>query len=382
MTLSACSWAVSLLRKFKIVLLACAAHEARGWGKETEISGVCSTSVLQLRHSFGASFSEEAAGNPESEVNASTFEGKKLCNVDLDALNEYGAFDVLPAEKILHGEDESKLLPCVLADSSTTWIHLHIPKAAGASLLFNLMVDALPPGDSLYTSQDCFPTIMETASDISGRKRFLAMFREPRAHLQSLYLECTESEFGQGRLKRCGTSGAAFTNLSTWLHWFADSGFANGAPCDLYNPYNFQAQRFSCSGQGLGLNAKDGKLQVPEILNRMNGLDFVGIADYYQESVCLFAAKSWAQLPAYCNCEDTVSWATFPQAPQEVSEHGIANHSVDDLSADELQLIDAFTLEDVLLFNAAVDRFLRDIRTAEQIHGVRILCKRDITVDK
>merc|ERR1719316_2177442 len=71
-----------------------------------------------------------------------------------------------------------------------TYIIMHIPKTAGASLTQNLLFDGLPEGDGLNVGERCQS---ELVSCMAKEDRLLTMVREPRHHIQSLYLECVDS---------------------------------------------------------------------------------------------------------------------------------------------------------------------------------------------
>jgi len=99
----------------------------------------------------------------------------------------------------------------------------------------------------------------------------------------------------------------------------------------------------------------------------------VGLSERYQESVCLFASKisPERELPEFCNCADRVAWRSFRSIN---ITYKYPRHSLSDLSAAELKLVDELTRDDVQLYQAAKGRFEAEVRELEQERRVKILC--------
>jgi len=287
-----------------------------------------------------------------------------------------------------HEEHASLHLLQVRVDLSpalkTTWGFVHIPKAAGMSFQEQIK-GLLPQGDSLVSCMFCCHAHMEQqllqAGVAAAARRHAIMFREPQAIVYSQYLECV------GEMHDLGVqdiSNEMFSNVTTWLTHFADTNTTFDGGC--YNPVNLQSRVFECfDGQHHALKGNDRQHHALSGNDRplpidvlLEGYTFVGIVERYQESTCLFAFLASGSLPEYCDCEDHAMWETFPAIQ---ITHGVKKHSVSDLSNHDVEMIDAITDKDVLLWQAAVQRFISDIDKAEQETGTRILCNRQIVSD-
>ena len=120
----------------------------------------------------------------------------------------------------------------------------------------------------------------------------------------------------------------------------------------------------------------------------MMDADFIGLADFYHESLCMLKLRrsATATLPRGCCCDDTAA-PTAPRCPPAhgvpkcpTAEHAHEAHGVPTIFSnattkpETLALIDGFTRRDARLFVAALARFRRDIAAAERVAGCRILC--------
>jgi len=254
-----------------------------------------------------------------------------------------------------------------------TWGLVHCPKTAGSSFR-EFMRSILPEGDGLVASEICHAEMVATAA-----RRYVTFFREPRAHVYSQYLECTEDGWGKEILKTNtanGISNDIFGDVSTWLaHFSADKNTTFDGGC--YNPVNMQSRTLECSSNlHHHLSGEDWPLPIDVLRQRMEGYAFVGIVERYQESACLFVLLVSGSLPPYCDCEDHAMWKTFPGIHET---HEVPSHHVDDLSKLDLKRIDDLTERDAKLWQGAVKRFISDIDKAEHKTGTRILCDRQIS---
>jgi len=100
---------------------------------------------------------------------------------------------------------------------------------------------------------------------------------------------------------------------------------------------------------------------------------FVGLLDAYDESICLLQARVRGELPRYCNCEVNALWSRRPQL--HIDSHGVQHTSPREFNEDSLQLVDSITAGDIRLYNAAVKRFLTEVRLVEAHYGRKFLCK-------
>jgi len=254
--------------------------------------------------------------------------------------------------------------------SGRTYFQMHIPKTAGASLTQNLLHDGLRAGDGLYVHERCQS---ELVSCMAKQDKLLTMVREPRHHTQSLYFECVDSPWGQKVARKSGHAGAAvMATFTTWLSYFSSNFTKESFGC--YHPFNLQSRSFVCHEKQHFAFSSAPPL-VAAVLEQMDKYLAIGVAERYQESVCLMEAMIRGEVPSYCNCSDPAAWASFPIFEEA---HGVRAHSVDDISQDELSMIDSLTEIDAMVYKAGVERFLQDMTGVEQKFGVKILCDRKI----
>lgn len=269
-----------------------------------------------------------------------------------------------------------------------TWGFVHCPKAAGTSFLRQLIypfgAPLLPEGDGLVDGEVCHAEMelqLKQHEVAPASQHYATLFREPRAHVYSQYLECIDSSVGKEILKANAErhiSNDIFRDVTSWLtHFSAEMNTSFDGGC--YNPVNMQARIFECSnGLRHGLSGKDRPLPIDVLYQHVERYKFVGIVERYQESVCLFAFLASGSLPKYCDCEDHAKWMTLPVMHEA---HGVRGHDVQDLSEFDLKMIDALTEKDAMIWQAAVQRFISDIDDAEKETGTRILCDREIIPD-
>jgi len=193
-----------------------------------------------------------------------------------------------------------------------------------------------------------------------------------------MFMECAYDGYGQ-EVTQEFAGAPQLSNFSDWLSWF--SGDFTSSDFNCYHPLNFQSRHFGCKNLSLTSPfechhawSEDLPLPINNVLERMRSYDVVGLVERMQESVCLLLDKATGELPAFCNCEDK-AWNDFPSM---VLTHKLPPHSVADLSSREVEMIDALTVADAVLWKASVERFLSDIDIVEKKHGVRVLCDRQI----
>ncbi|CAE8643467.1 unnamed protein product [Polarella glacialis] len=269
---------------------------------------------------------------------------------------------------------------CVEAQpGKPVYFFLHVAKAAGGSFDFDVLENkrVLPPGSGYFTQEMCLMDMVHT-SGYPGT--IVSIFREPAAQVQSLYYHCSESDDSR-RIHTENQQRPEFATIEAWLAHFAADPNADEFGCA--NPRNFITRLLTCQGthpwfRMFGVNhelyhlAPDDASNLAEAKDHLEYLTTVGITDTYQASLCLIISKLGNPLPAGCNCEDPVAWAAFNPP---VKEHGTTvKHGVKDLSQEALSLIAKLTDKDVVLYNIALARFNADIREAEVLHGVKILC--------
>eukprot|EP00929_Paragymnodinium_shiwhaense_P077840 TRINITY_DN40188_c0_g1_i1.p1 TRINITY_DN40188_c0_g1~~TRINITY_DN40188_c0_g1_i1.p1 ORF type:complete len:415 (+),score=87.76 TRINITY_DN40188_c0_g1_i1:141-1385(+) len=287
-----------------------------------------------------------------------------------------------------------------------TYYFLHIPKDAGASFDDDVMnrKRVLQNGTGFFTEEWCFHD-MRLRNNRDGREgnRMITFLREPRAHVLSMYWQCTTSEWATeiDNETHRPLSGKVFNALpefkdfGTWLRHFSHEGEAAGSSAPkpgtlkstkdfgCYHPFNLQTRQLTCSGQRpwhLYIKetfANEQQIHQPldEAEQNLKEIFFVGITEHYQASVCLLMIKMGRPLPEFCDCENMEAWASFSSIHYT---HGVKKHSIANASAEELAMIDALTADDQRLYRAASIRFFKEVKGVQEKSGVRLICDQSL----
>mmetsp|Transcript_92015 Transcript_92015/g.269202 ORF Transcript_92015/g.269202 Transcript_92015/m.269202 type:complete len:332 (+) Transcript_92015:85-1080(+) len=275
----------------------------------------------------------------------------------------------------------SKLGRRVDAGSKDVIYFMHIPRTSGTS--FALDASRLIWGLRMESKEGCYAW----RERIPGATRVATMVREPTAHVLSQHAYCSEGSIAwQAKVPGFREWVDAWTGLQangTVVGDFSAGGHDQlhhqrfvtwtSLPFKCYNPANLQSQHFTCerpfrypARPDLGL-----------ALRNLRSAWFVGVAEAYLESLCLFHAKLEGTLLPFCDCEDPEQRGAF--APTHVSRRPAADHlgprsPGDEERAAAQSAVEGLTSADRALYAAAVRRFLAEVRAAEEDFGVRILC--------
>jgi len=201
------------------------------------------------------------------------------------------------------------------------------------------------------------------------------LFREPREHVMSQYMECafdyywtapTRDEGGVPGSRRGGSF--AEKDFTAWLRhfqaWQPDMGDYN-----CYNPWNMQTRQMICTSadQASPHHVHDGEATEPPV-PELEQLDFVGVTELYDESWCLLNWQLDGSLPDMCTCEYMGRGRPEKQSAArwhggEVNEaHGTGPHpKADELGKSARELVDLVTASDRVLYSRAVARLLKDL---------------------
>jgi hypothetical protein len=269
-----------------------------------------------------------------------------------------------------------------------TWFIMHIPKTGGVTLSTDATEMVGDTDIGVFSTEACRDEFLTNTGwpqnydcDFGAHKEdvVLTLFRHPREHVVSQYYECSSDHWGRKMVftEPLGCGGRpedCIANFSAWINHFSGEFTSDDLGC--YHPNDLQVRAMLCKeemhhqiAETLGVGAA-----IDEALRRMRTLYFVGLTEYYQESMCLLHAKAFPNttLPGYCNCEDPEAWASFKPS---IDTHGNTHQlTVEDLSTSDLEKVDALTQADLQLYKAATDRFVLEVRQAEKQHGVSILC--------
>lgn len=144
-----------------------------------------------------------------------------------------------------------------------------------------------------------------------------------------------------------------------------------------FNPIDLQSYRLSCPADTSSASSfqrrEFAEVDKDLVLKNLRSIDFVGLVELYQESLCLLQVHALGKLPEYCNCQNAQAWNKFVQVRPE--SHGVERHSLSDYSAETLQKVDELTAIDSLLYAEAVSLFKRNVEKVETTFGVKILCR-------
>ncbi|CAJ1384609.1 unnamed protein product [Effrenium voratum] len=248
--------------------------------------------------------------------------------------------------------------------------HLHVPKVAGCSMVED--VTSMIGRTKLWSNEVCY------SHSYAKGARFqhtLVMFRQPRAHVISMYEHCKTNPLHSWFLKNKFSQphNPMPDTLSQWIHaWKNNPTFGSyaidQAPFACYNPINLQTRRLTCSSE----NDNPRSVTVETAVTNMQSASVVGLVEAYHESICLVAAQVLQSLPSHCHCEDSDAWQSFKATHED---HGNAHQlSLREVRAEVMQEVDALTDADSTLYKAALERFLKDIEAAERRFSTRILC--------
>jgi hypothetical protein len=121
------------------------------------------------------------------------------------------------------------------------------------------------------------------------------------------------------------------------------------------------------------IGAEGASPDVDTALANLATVEFVGITDLYTASVCFMKAKLSGTIPEGCACgSERKAWthATWHKPHYD-------RPSIESFSEDILQKIDSLTEADRIVYAAAAERFVKEIREVEQAHSVKLLCDDD-----
>eukprot|EP00928_Gymnodinium_smaydae_P030266 TRINITY_DN22549_c0_g1_i1.p1 TRINITY_DN22549_c0_g1~~TRINITY_DN22549_c0_g1_i1.p1 ORF type:complete len:301 (-),score=48.43 TRINITY_DN22549_c0_g1_i1:36-938(-) len=253
----------------------------------------------------------------------------------------------------------------------------HIAKTAGTSAAHDLDTYVNAHGDFRHR-ECCYPSLGETEnSDV------VTFLREPVSHVFSQWMHCK-----QNKDDYFNPQGLPET-LTAWLEHWSRVGDATPSPRNAFNcymPSNLQARALTCtkrkcsySTPGLDssvLNDTDGSFTINETLAReriAHDVFAVGLTEFYQESLCLVHAKRERNIPEQCNCENARAWRKFKMANQ--THGGAAPAREDKVTHADVKMIKRLNRIDDRLYQVALERFERDVRSVERQYGKRILCQ-------
>lgn len=308
-------------------------------------------------------------------------------------LNAAGALrGGLEKEKVVagglrHGSSE-------LARKKDDIYFLHIPRTSGTSFItdakasLNTVRNKLHFGYQFHHMEGCY----DWRSEFDPPPKVATMIRSPRHLVFSEYLLCSEGPVGlMTQVPQADKNGFPLW-IQRWHEILSEGGgvgdFSNGAtkesqllvklpvtytnlPLKCYNPANMMSQRLTCE-----LPYKfPAQINVSRAIGNMKEAWFVGITEAYQESMCLFNFKVYGKLPKYCDCTDHDTWGDFDATTKTYHDSRLKSTPLAEQEDWVIDMIDNMTALDLQVYEAAVERFKREVREVEQATGVKVTCR-------
>jgi len=260
---------------------------------------------------------------------------------------------------------------------------IHIPKTAGTSLGKDVKLDNYVQSLDMRVLnwEWCFPPHQKSDAF------HLMMLRSPRAHVMSQFLECKYDWWGKMVTQNTSFPRTLEDTLgfAVWLDHFwpprdYDCDCEDMGDCDCfreddfncYNPHNMQSRSLTCSGTGPYNShhvAPDTGIvpSAQEAVANLGKIEWVGIVELYEESLCLFFYKVEGRLRDHCACRKD-------NPERHHNDHGVPPHNVENQARAVLDLVDRITAVDQVVYRAAAHRVVNELRVLEKKAGVRIIC--------
>jgi len=305
---------------------------------------------------------------------------------------------------------------------------MHIPKTAVTAFM-STVGRQVPREELKIWNEDCLQGTRYQKVFPEENNYHATFLREPRHHILSQYFQCDngwenigsenknfprampigalvnllkEKETLERKIKSLGEDAsmraqtqveldnlqrkidlgyqATMKNLDKWLDHFDSSWTQSKGYYGCYHPKSMQTRAFVCHGSWDRLHSIfERQLLMPDVdlsIKRMKKTWFVGISEYFHESVCMWEYQYHHTLPRYCDCDSGVK---RPEPPHEL--HGVPPHSLSDVTQAQMRKLDSFIFEDSQLYGAAIEEFKARLRYLELVTGKKVYCKKDGFLD-
>lgn len=248
----------------------------------------------------------------------------------------------------------------------------HIPKCSGTS--FNLTMKPK------FIQQNCYRFMAHHPENNNTMN--CVFLRSPRPHVQSQFLECKYDEWGQlvTKATKFPRTDDIDVDFKTWLGHFVqleDSEIGPAVDFNCVDPRNTMTRHLSCVSAP---NPEANHALTPPpnlteaISNVASDAAFVGLTDFFHESICMIKLRRSGSLPTECGC-DAVAAAQRNRTLEIHFTHFVPPHL--SVFPDNINImIDKLTKVDRVIFIAALQRFLEDITVAEKVANRPFLCNR------
>jgi len=222
------------------------------------------------------------------------------------------------------------------------------------------------------------------------------MFRNPRAHILSQYLECKHDDWGKWITN--GTSfpreGSDEAGFDEWLnHFLTESKLHELDPVDhsysdfrCYNPWNMQSRyltrgrpsfmkgqpRYAFNRHLPGhhaYSAEDIEPAASQVVHSLNDLAWIGVVELFSESLCLLEYQFKGEFPETCTCSSPHRGET-----ESHESHHVPAHDVKNLTRGVLEKVDRLSSIDSIAYSISLALVLNRIRTLELAQRSQIIC--------
>jgi len=249
---------------------------------------------------------------------------------------------------------------------------LHIPKTAGTSFTLDAP-RLLPSGMGLFSAE----ASLGWMEKVTGVDEIVTFVRHPTGHVYSQFLELADDAWGKSVLK----DRSKVVSVTHWLEQFFDGDSIKTDDFGGYHPFNMLARSFINSEREPSQydNHHYHTVDTKEAISIMKKVKFVGITEYYHESMCLFFDKVQPAeaMPDWCDCKSP-EWSQFSAHMTKKTttdkSHGVRLHSLKDLSERDLEMIVKLTEKDEVLYKESLNRFFHEIDELENRKQANLSC--------
>ena len=207
----------------------------------------------------------------------------------------------------------------------------------------------------------------------------LVMLRSPRSHILSMFKECRYNEWGSKWTKDFfNVEGTHQEDLEKWIGNWSQPLKQPHPGC--YNPWNYQSRAMTSHQQNPHKIGEEGwEPSLDLALASYLRMDFVGLTDFYQESLCLLFARASSisvanlYLNSFCDCQKRVVAPTINDHPKFQRSPNVRSDDVDITPWLAIKM-DRMSEVDKALYTVALRAFMREVKNAEARFERRIMC--------
>jgi hypothetical protein len=236
----------------------------------------------------------------------------------------------------------------------------------------------------LHTDEDCFPRgMIENSGD-----RSVTMFRFPARHVISQFYHCNKAQHDD------------MATVEEWVNYWAATGNddlslrenrwkemrkqheidkpgkravvgpqTKDDKYHCYNPINMQAHRLVCEDVSpFNRISGSSSASLAKALKTLESMSFVGIAELYEESICIIRTKVFGDVPPGCDCREP------DHSMLELHRVDHATNAKHDITPEVRKTLDAFTRTDARLYVEAYAFFLGEVEAIFEAYGISVLC--------